>query len=48
MPQPEILVFRAHEKFDAVGRLIDESTRRHLAAFLMAFAAWIRLFSPAE
>jgi len=48
MPQPEILIFRAHEKFDAVGRLIDESTRRHLATFLLAFAAWIRLFSPAE
>jgi len=23
MPQPELLVFRAHEKFDADGRLVD-------------------------
>jgi chromate reductase len=42
MPQPEILVIRAHEKFDAEGRLTDESTRQHLSVFLSAFAAWIR------
>ncbi|HLL58435.1 MAG TPA: NADPH-dependent FMN reductase [Allosphingosinicella sp.] len=42
MPQPEILVIRAHEKFDSEGRLTDESTRQHLSAFLSAFAAWIR------
>jgi chromate reductase len=45
MPQPEILVGQAHEKFDAEGRLTDESTRRHLESFLAAFAAWIRRFS---
>ena len=26
MPQPEMLVFRAHEKFDGAGRLTDEQT----------------------
>jgi NAD(P)H-dependent FMN reductase len=31
MPQPELLVFRAHEKFDAQGRLTDEPTRQFLA-----------------
>jgi len=25
MPQPELLVFRAHEKFDAEGRLTDQA-----------------------
>jgi len=42
MPQPELLVFRAHEKFDADGRLTDEATRTHLGRFLAAFAAWVR------
>jgi chromate reductase len=44
MPQPEVLVFRAHEKFDADGRLTDEGTGRFLAAYLVAFAAWVRRF----
>jgi chromate reductase len=48
MPQPEILVMRAHEKFDAEGRLTDEPTRQHLETFLAAFAAWIRRFSATE
>ena len=42
MPQPEVLVFRAHEKFDAAGVLTDEATRSHLAGYLAAFEAWIR------
>lgn len=45
MPQPEILVARAREKFDAVGRLTDESTREHLAKYLNALAGWIRIFA---
>lgn len=44
MPQPEILVYRAHEKFDDEGRLTDESTRQYLEKFLSAFAEWIRQF----
>jgi chromate reductase len=44
MPQPEILVFRAHEKFDDDGRLIDETTVKYLAAYLEAFAVWIERF----
>ena len=44
MPQPQVLVAHAHEKFDADGRLIDEKTREHLAKFLIAFADWIRIF----
>lgn len=41
MPQPELLVFKAHEKFDAEGRLTDSATREHLQRFLEAFASWI-------
>jgi chromate reductase len=44
MPQPELLVFRAHEKFDEEGRLIDEETGRYLERYLTAFAAWVRRF----
>ncbi len=41
MLQPEVLVARAHEKFDADGRLTDEPTRQHLSLFLERFAGWI-------
>lgn len=41
MPQPELLVFRAAQKFDADGRLTDEDTRTHLERYLVAFAAWV-------
>src|SRR5688572_11320367 len=41
MPQPEVLIRRASEMFDADGRLTDDATREHLAKFLVAFAAWI-------
>lgn len=44
MPQPQILVASAHEKFDADGRLTDGATREYLAKFLTAFADWIRIF----
>jgi chromate reductase len=42
MPQPELLVFRAHEKFDEAGRLTDEATRNYLGRYLAALEAWIR------
>jgi chromate reductase len=40
--QPEVLVARAQEKFDAQGRLSDEPTRQHIAKALAAFADWVR------
>ena len=45
MPQPEVIVAKAHEKFDAEGRLTDEGTSRFLAAYLVAFEAWVRRFA---
>jgi chromate reductase len=42
MPQPEVLVAKAHEKFDANGDLRDDATRAFIAKMLEAFATWIR------
>lgn len=42
LPQPEVLVFRAHEKFDADGRLTDEPTRAFVGRLLVALADWAR------
>jgi chromate reductase len=41
LPPPELLVARAHQRFDASLRLTDEETRRVLAALLERFARWI-------
>jgi chromate reductase len=45
MPQPEYLLFRAHEKIDADGRLTDQASRDFLGKYLVAFADWVRLFA---
>jgi len=45
MPQPEVLVFSALDKFDTEGKLTDERTRKNVAKFLVAFEAWVRRFS---
>lgn len=44
MPQPEVLVFKAHEKFNKTGRLTDDKTRSVLSNYLEAFEDWIRKF----
>ena len=44
MPQPELLVFRAHEKFDTEGRLTDAATAEYLQRYLAAFGDWVRRF----
>ena len=44
MPQPELLVFKAHEKFDAEGRLTDAATAQYLQGYLVAFGDWVRRF----
>lgn len=41
MSKPELLVAKAHTKFDNDGRLTDPESRRHLSAFLIEFATWI-------
>jgi chromate reductase, NAD(P)H dehydrogenase (quinone) len=44
MPKPELLLFRAKEKFDENGVLTDESTRKFLVKYLKSFADWVRIF----
>jgi chromate reductase len=41
--QPEVLVGRAHEKFDADGRLVHQATRDVLTVFLLRFTELIAL-----
>jgi chromate reductase len=40
MLQPEVLVSRAHQKFDRDGRLSDETTRTFLRQYLETFYGW--------
>jgi chromate reductase len=44
LTQPEVLVARAHEKFDSEGRLIDLATREFLTKFLLRFVQWVATF----
>ena len=44
MPQPEILVFRATEKFDANGDLTDAKTAEFLGKYLEALRVWTLRF----
>lgn len=41
MLQPEVLVSKAHEKFDDSLVLIDDATEKHLSRFLVAFRKWV-------
>jgi chromate reductase len=45
--QPEVLVGRAHEKFDAEGRLVHEATRDFLTTFLQRFTELAALHATA-
>lgn len=44
LPQPEILVFQAHKKFDEEGKLADDQTREFLQDYLEALYNWTRKF----
>jgi hypothetical protein len=46
MPHTEVLVGRAHEKFDANGVLTDETTTTYVREYLQDFAAYTRRMSP--
>ena len=41
LPPPELLVARAHERFDQELRLTDETTRQLLTSLLLRFRRWI-------
>ena len=40
--KPEVLVMRARDKFDADGRLVDETGRGLVRDILLALANWVR------
>jgi len=44
MPYPEILVYRADEKFDDEGNLTDEETLDFLETYMEAFHEWVLKF----
>ena len=46
MLQPEVIIPRAHERFDADGRLIDDSTRELLRRYAVALTAWVERLRP--
>ena len=41
LPKPEVFIGAAQTKFDAQGRLTDETTRKFLTELLAAFKPWI-------
>jgi chromate reductase, NAD(P)H dehydrogenase (quinone) len=44
MAKPELLLFRAHEKVDAEGKLTDERTLKFLNDYLLSFSDWVKKF----
>lgn len=40
--RPEVMIGRAAQRFDEQGRLVDETTRAHIARLLEALVAWTR------
>jgi chromate reductase len=43
--QPEVMIGNASDKFDAEGKLTDESTRKHIRGLVEALVAWTRRIS---
>jgi chromate reductase, NAD(P)H dehydrogenase (quinone) len=41
LPRPEVFIGNAQAKFDAQGRLTDETTRKFLSDLLVGFRDWI-------
>ena len=41
LPRPEVFIGNAASKFDAQGRLTDETTRKFLSELLAGFQTWI-------
>ncbi len=44
MPEPQMLVSDARERFDENGELIDEETRKRMQRFIEALVEWTELF----
>ncbi len=46
LPRPEVFIGSAQGKFDAQGRLTDETTRKFLVDLLASFKTWIVRMKP--
>ncbi len=46
LPRPEVFITHAAGKFDAQGRLTDETSRKFLGDLLAGFAPWIARMKP--
>jgi chromate reductase, NAD(P)H dehydrogenase (quinone) len=46
LPRPEVFIGNAASKFDAQGRLTDETTRKFLTDLLAGFKGWIVRMQP--
>jgi chromate reductase len=46
--RPEVMIPKAHERFDANGKLTDEPTRQQVAKQLQAFVHWIERWRGAS
>jgi chromate reductase len=46
--QPEVLIPRCADRFDAASNLVDESTRALVGRQMAAFAAWVRVVDSAS
>lgn len=46
LPRPEVFITHAAGKFDAQGRLTDETSRKFLGDLLAGFAPWIARMQP--
>ena len=48
LPRPEVFIGAAQTKFDAQGKLTDETTRKFLAELLAGFKVWIERMNAAK
>ena len=40
--QPEVMIAKAHEKFDAKGNLVDETAKKLIQQLLQNLVSWTR------
>ena len=46
--KPEVMIASAHERFDAEGRLTDETTGEFIAKLVVALGDWTRKLQAGE
>ncbi len=46
--KPEVMIASAHDRFDAEGRLTDETTREFIAKLVMALGDWTQKLKAGE